>query len=91
MVSECLAHNPLLREAIRRMLDNGVEPAKVRTRFGMGSAACCARVPINSTYLAVEWLVDEWERDRVKADESIHQTPRVLSSTKTPMRRRRLK
>jgi hypothetical protein len=61
---------PGLRDSIRAALDKGATPAQIRRKWG-------ARSPYYrqhpTTALSVEFIVDEWERERgrVKADESI--------------------
>lgn len=63
---------PGLRDSIRAALDGGATPKQIRTKWGANSPLG-RRSPGATTALAVEWIVDEWERDngRVKADESI--------------------
>ena len=62
--------SPKLRDAIRDLLDKGATPAHVRRTLGNDSPLY-RRAPM--TALSVEFLVDEWERERgvVKPDESI--------------------
>jgi hypothetical protein len=66
--------NPRLRDTIRAALDRGiVKPADIRKRYGMPSARGRFYETSYNMALTVEWIVDEWERERglVKPDESI--------------------
>lgn len=73
-IEAVIATNPGLRDSIRAALDGGATPATVRKRWGIHSPLG-KRNPGRQTALAVEWIVDEWQREngQIKADESIDQ------------------
>jgi hypothetical protein len=77
-IKAVIEHTPGLRESIRDLLDGGkVPPAEVLRRYGSRSALY-RRHPM--TALTIEWIVDEWQRDRglVKPDESIDRVEDLL-------------
>lgn len=74
VIDAVMETSPGLRDSIRDALDNGAAPSAIRKRFGMPTQR--GRRYNQTAYnmaLTVEWLVDEWERDKglVAADESI--------------------
>jgi hypothetical protein len=58
--------NPGLRDTIRAALDRGaVKPADIRKRYGMPAArGRHYSQTAQNMALTIEWLVDEWERDK---------------------------
>jgi len=71
-IEAVIANNPSLRDSIRAALDGGATPKQIRAKWGSRSPLG-RRSPGATTALAVEWIVDEWERDhgRINPDESI--------------------
>jgi hypothetical protein len=74
VIDSVIETNPKLRDVIRDVLDKGATPAEVKRRFGLASQR--RRRYDHDAYntaLTVDWIVDEWERDKglVKPDESI--------------------
>jgi len=75
LVSETMAkinaeHSPGLRQSIRDALDKGASPSAIILKWG-------SRSPLYhhhpSTALSVDWIVDEWQRERghISQSESI--------------------
>lgn len=69
-IKAVIEHTPGLRDSIREALGKGATPKQVRAKWGSRSKLYRQNP---QTALAVEFIVDEWEREvgRVKADESI--------------------
>lgn len=60
MIDSVKEVSPGLRDAIRDALEKGAKPAELRRRYGL------TRKRINLTACAVEWIIDEWEREHGK-------------------------
>lgn len=67
VIKATIEHTPGLRDSIREALDKGATPSEVKRRYG------ARRGRTNMTALTVDWIVDEWEREKGirKPDESI--------------------
>lgn len=69
-IKAVILHSPGLRNSIRDALDKGAKPFDILRLHGSRSPAYRSHP---STALAVDWIVDEWQRDngQLGPDESI--------------------
>ena len=74
VIDAVIEHNPGLRDAIRDLLNKGVTPADLKRKYGHASRRG-KRYDDKATSVAltVDWLIDEWEREKgmIKPTESI--------------------